>query len=145
MQVLSWLIGKDFDAGRDWGQEKKGRQRMRWLNGIIDSMDMSLCKLWEIVKDREAWHSVVHWVMNSQTWLSYWITTVTNMGNSIFWIELMQVLCYRNRECSFRKENKIKKKNCSAIYSSVFPWSHYSGYYHLKNLSLLYLSIYSKP
>ena len=71
-------------------------------------MDMSLWKLWETVKDREAWHSVVHGVTNSQTWLSDWITTVTNMDNSIFWIELMQVLCYRNRKCAFRKEKKKK-------------------------------------
>ena len=65
----SWFIRKDSDAGKDWRQEEKGLQRRRWMHGIIDSMDMSLSSLQEMVKDREVWLAALHGVAKSRTWL----------------------------------------------------------------------------
>ena len=75
LDAKSQLIGKDPDAGKDWRQEKKREQRMSWLDSITVSLEMSLNKFWEIVKDREVWCAAVPGVVKSHRGLSDWTET----------------------------------------------------------------------
>ena len=102
--------GKDPDAGKDWSWRRRGQQRMRWLDGITDSMDMTLSKLREMVMDREAWHAVVHGAAKNWTIKKSWV-----QKNWCFWTVVLEKALESPLDC-----NVIKPVNPKGNQSWIF-------------------------
>ena len=118
---------KTLMLGKIKRRRRRGWQRMRWLDGITNSMDMSLSKLWELVMVRKAWHATVHWVAKSQTWLSdrTVLRNCLSYSESIIKKSPIPYFFRRQKSCARAPNGKVIFSGPAVVHTSITP-SHIS-------------------